>query len=290
MNLLLTGSTGQLGKALTAALQAYPEYQLLPLPHHSYDLEKPEKLYEQLLRLPLDTEQETLLINSAAYTAVDAAESAPLRAQTINATAVEAMAKVCAERGFRMIQISTDYVFDGNASQPYTVGDTPNPQSVYGKTKLQGEQAVRDHIARGNYAIVRTAWLYSHEGKNFFTTILRLASERDTLRVVNDQIGSPTYAADLAEGLLLLLQKKEWQEDTLHVTNRGATSWYHFAQAIVAHSPYKCQVLPIPSCAYPTPARRPAYSVLAPSPDFVELTLPPWQEALDRCYRQYQGL
>lgn len=197
------------------------------------------------------------IINCAAYTAVDKAESDFDLAQKINAKGPENLAKT----GIPLIHISTDYVFDGTACKPYVETDEVNPQSVYGKTKLEGEQAVLKYA--NTAIIIRTAWLYSTFGNNFVKTMRRLGAERKQLSVVFDQVGTPTYARDLAQAIVdILPQVKTGMKEIYHFSNEGVCSWYDFATAVMAQSDLDCEVLPIESKDYPTPAKRPNYSVL----------------------------
>tara|TARA_R110002051_G_scaffold64139_2_gene116789 strand:+ start:35845 stop:36708 length:864 start_codon:yes stop_codon:yes gene_type:complete len=233
----------------------------------------------------LEKEKITVLINCAAYTAVDKAETEVVLADKINHLAVAHMAKEAKRLGIKLIHISTDYVFDGTSKKPYTETDIPNPQSVYGQTKLDGEKAM---IAENpaNSIIIRTAWVYSSYGANFVKTMLRLGTERDEINVVNDQIGSPTYAADLAAVLITILPKLKNNAVALyHYTNDGQCSWYEFAEAIFKAKGIHIKVNPIPTTAYPTPAKRPSFSLLDKGKikeDFgVEIR--DWNDALNNC-------
>lgn len=204
----------------------------------------------------------THIINCAAYTAVDKAESEPELADAINHQAVKNIAEVAKARNIAVVHISTDYVFDGTNHKPYTEADAPNPQSVYGKTKLLGEQALQQ-INPANSIIIRTAWVYSSFGNNFVKTMLKLGKEREELNVVVDQIGTPTYARDLAEAILQIIpQLNNTNVQVYHYSNEGVCSWYDFAVAIFEIAGVDCKVNAIPSSEYPTPAARPFYSVL----------------------------
>jgi len=197
------------------------------------------------------------IINCAAYTAVDKAESDKELAELINVIGP----KNLAQTGVPLVHVSTDYVFDGTNYKPYTEDDIPNPQTVYGVTKLAGEQAVSDNA--NTAIIIRTSWLYSTFGNNFVKTMRKLGAERDSLNVIFDQIGTPTYAADLAKAIVdILPQIKSGMKGIYHFSNEGVCSWYDFALAIMAQSDLNCKVLPIESKDYPTPAKRPHYSVL----------------------------
>ena len=227
-----------------------------------------------------------LIINCAAYTAVDRAESEPDVAAAVNVDGARNIAQTAAAAGIPLIHLSTDYVFSGDARSPYEPYAEPNPVGVYGRTKWSGEAIVRKVTTR--HIIVRTSWVFSHRGSNFVRTILRLASERDELRVVNDQVGRPTSAADLADALVIVADAMLEDHDlsgTYHFANSGETSWFEFAQAIVDEAGDRTRsprVIPIPTSEFPTPARRPAYSVLDTS-SFTErfgVKPRPWREAL----------
>ena len=206
----------------------------------------------------LDSVRPDAIINCAAFTNVDACETQEQAAHAVNALGPELLAKACAPRGIRLLHVSTDYVFDGTKAEPYLPDDPPNPSSAYGRTKLAGEQAVAGNCP--DHLIVRTAWLYGTHGKNFVHTMLRLAKEKPELRVVSDQVGSPTFTRDLA-GLLARLAHCNATGIT-HATNSGRCSWFEFACEIVKLAGLSTPVRPIPSSEYPTSTRRPAFSVL----------------------------
>ncbi len=203
-----------------------------------------------------------VIINCAAYTAVDKAEEQKDVANAINHLAVANFAQIAKDKNIRLIHISTDYVFDGTNHKPYIETDTPNPQSVYGKTKLDGELAMQQ-INPANSIIIRTSWVYSKFGNNFVKTMLRLAETKDQISVVSDQIGSPTNAADLAEAILIILPKiRNETIEVFHYSNEGVCSWYDFAKAIFDYEELKISVKPVSTKMYPTIAKRPIYSVL----------------------------
>jgi dTDP-4-dehydrorhamnose reductase len=208
--------------------------------------------------------QPQFCINTAAYTAVDKAESETEKAHLINGLGSENLAKVCKENDTILLHISTDFIFDGTSKKPYLESDFPNPQSVYGQTKLEGEIAIQNTWEK--HFIIRTSWVYSQFGANFMKTMLRLASERDSLSVVSDQIGTPTNAVDLAEVLLTIVKSPVTHHPSsfgiYNFSNEGVCSWYDFAAAIFHQKEIKIDLKPIPTSAYPTPAKRPAYSVL----------------------------
>jgi dTDP-4-dehydrorhamnose reductase len=218
------------------------------------------------------------VINCAAWTRVDAAETEEAAANGVNADGPRVLAEACRPRGILLCHLSTDYVFDGTATEPIDEAAAPNPRSAYGRGKLAGEAAVR--AALPSHQIVRTAWLYGQDGPNFVLTMLRLARERGALRVVADQWGSPTWTGHLAPALVRLVERGT--PGTYHLTNSGITSWHGFAQAIVAEAGLSVPVEAIPSSDFLTPAPRPAYSVLANRAweGMGEASLPPWREGL----------
>jgi len=228
------------------------------------------------------------IVNCAAYTAVDKAESEPELADAVNHRAVETLASLAKELGIRMIQISTDYVFDGTSYRPYVESDPVHPQGVYGATKLAGEEAML-RIAPPGGLIIRTSWVYSSYGANFVKTMLRLGRERERLGVIFDQVGTPTYARDLARAILHILQQPEPEAQNevqiYHFSNEGVCSWYDFAKAIFEMAEMEIRVDPIRSEAYPTPAKRPHYSVLDKSKikEAYDLEIPYWRDSLRDC-------
>jgi dTDP-4-dehydrorhamnose reductase len=225
------------------------------------------------------------IINCAAYTAVDKAESEEDLANTINHRFVSMLSKIAKKKNITLIHISTDYVFDGNNHRPYIETDPTDPQGVYGRTKCDGENAILE-VAPANCIIIRTSWVYSSFGNNFVNTMLRLGKERDSLGVIFDQVGTPTYARDLAKMILdILPQIKNSTPEVYHYSNEGVTSWYDFAKAIFELSDVTCQVNPITTDQYPTPAARPHYSLLDKSKiknDF-GITIPYWRDSLKEC-------
>ncbi|MEH2064121.1 MAG: dTDP-4-dehydrorhamnose reductase [Nostoc sp.] len=261
-SILLIGSNGQVGKELQKILPSYGN--LISVERPIVDLAQPDTL-----RNVIRSKQPQIIINAAAYTAVDKAESEPELASAINAIAPLIIAQESQNLGAFLIHISTDYVFDGNWYRPYHETDATNPLSVYGKTKLAGEEAIRQTCA--HHLILRTAWVYGTFGKsNFVKTMLRLGAERQELRVVADQIGSPTWAQDIATVIAQMIPQLTPEiSGTYHYTNSGVASWYDFAVAIFEESqqlnfPLKVErIVPITTAEYSTPARRPAYSVLA---------------------------
>lgn len=233
----------------------------------------------------VESEKVDVVINCAAYTAVDLAEENEATADTINHKAVALLAKVCAKYDATLVHISTDYIFDGNTSAPYTEEDEPAPLGAYGRTKLAGERAVAASGCR--HIILRTSWLYSEFGKNFVKTIRNFISTGKRFKVVNDQIGTPTYAGDLAEAIVAIVEGGQLHKcGTYHYSNIGECSWYEFAVDIGKMSGYKeCIVCPCTTAEYPTKAQRPKYSVLNKSKfiDTFGLAIPEWKISLARC-------
>jgi dTDP-4-dehydrorhamnose reductase len=261
-SILLIGSNGQVGKEMQHILPHYGD--IISVARPTVDLAQPDTL-----RSIIRAKQPQIIINAAAYTAVDKAESEPELANAINAIAPLILAEESQKLGACLIHLSTDYVFDGNGCHPYQETDATKPLSVYGKTKLAGEEAIRETCA--HHLILRTAWVYGTFGKsNFVKTILRLGAERPELRIVADQIGSPTWAQDIAAVIgEMIPQLSPDIAGTYNYTNSGVASWYDFAVAIFEEAqqlgfPLKVEnIVPITTAEYPTPARRPAYSVLA---------------------------
>ncbi len=253
--ILVTGANGQLGQELQVLASSYPDLVFDFVTRKTFDLEQ-----DELMLAYLDQTTPDYIINCAAYTAVDKAESEPEQAKQINQLAVATLAKWSAQHQVKLLHVSTDYVFDGKSEIPYLENDNTNPQSVYGSTKRAGEEAAI--AACPEIIIIRTAWVYSAFGSNFVKTMLRLMQERESLNIVNDQIGSPTYARDLAEVILKIIATEHWQNGIYHYSNSGRISWFEFAQAIKELAGLTCDLNGIPTKAYPTPAQRPAYSLL----------------------------
>jgi dTDP-4-dehydrorhamnose reductase len=261
MVVLVTGANGQLGQSIKFIANKYPTIQFIYTDFHEMDITNIESCTNAFLKY-----KPQFCINTAAYTAVDKAESEPEKAHLINSIGPENLAKVCKENDTILLHISTDFIFDGTLKTPYLESDLPNPQSVYGQTKLEGEIAIQNTWEK--HFIIRTSWVYSQFGTNFMKTMLRLASERNSLSVVSDQIGTPTNAVDLAEALLTIIQSPITHHPSpttfgiYNFSNEGQCSWYDFAAAIFKQKELKIDLKPIPTSAYPTPAARPAYSVL----------------------------
>lgn len=285
--LLLFGKHGQVGSQLVKQLSSRDAYSLI-----ATDIEDVDLTDDLATRNLVLEHQPDWVINTSAHTAVDRAESEQELSYQLNAQAPGVIANACVEVGAGMIHYSTDYVFDGSAQSPYTESDPPNPKSVYGVTKLEGERAVMSALNRA--LIFRTAWVYSKGGKNFVNTMLRLAGERQELSVVCDQYGSPTLADDLAAMTIKVLDRVVSDGNfsdfgVYHATGQGIVNWAEFSQEIMRLSGNThVQVNPIPSSEYPTPAPRPAYSVLSNEKlkRHFGLELPHWQDALRRCLDQ----
>jgi dTDP-4-dehydrorhamnose reductase len=256
VKVLVTGADGQLGRALLAT--AKPVIETIALARNDLDITDPTSLRQTIDRTALD-----IVINAAAYTAVDRAESEEAHAFRVNAEGVAALADICARRGIRLVHLSTDFVFDGDRSRPYRPADATGPRSVYGKSKLAGEANALVHPRN---LVVRTAWVYGHHGHNFVKTMLRLMREKEELRVVEDQVGTPTYVRSLAHALWSLIDCNA--QGLLHYTDAGVASWYDFGVAIQEEAlrigllEREIPVVPIVTADFPTAAIRPAYSVL----------------------------
>lgn len=291
--ILLTGTTGQVGQELQQTLA--PLGEVIGVGHQGLNLAQPDSI-----RQLIDQVKPTLIVNAAAYTAVDRAETEFEQAKLINGVAPTLMAEAAQQLGATLIHISTDYVFDGKKGTPYSEQDTPNPMNAYGRSKLMGEEGVRQ--AGDRHIILRTAWVYGAHGKsNFVKTMLRLGAERDEIRVVADQVGTPTGAKDIAEAIAQLLTQldlSQTQESmpngTYHFTNSGVASWYDFAIAIFEEAKslgYQLKVqrvVPITTSEYPTPAQRPLYSVLACAKISAVLGAHPlyWRQGLRQMLRE----
>ncbi|RRO01992.1 dTDP-4-dehydrorhamnose reductase [Pectobacterium aquaticum] len=279
MKILLTGANGQLGRCFQDRLPAH--WQIWSTDASELDITDLKQVEAAIAHYQPDA-----IVNAAAYTAVDKAESEPVLAEKINVTGPHNLATVAHEKGIRLVHVSTDYVFDGHATTPYIESSTTNPLSVYGKTKLAGEQAVTK--AAPDSIIVRTAWVFSEYGNNFVKTMLRLAKERDALSIVADQRGCPTYAGDLAQAIISLLEKNA-AGGIYHYAGDKEVNWFEFAHAIFFVAVQKAvlskapTLTPITTAQYPTPAHRPAYSTLAGDKiKALGITLSDWQRALNK--------
>ena len=278
--ILVTGANGQLGKEFRVIADQYPGFKFLFLSREDLAIH-----HFELVRNFFRSYQPDICINCAAYTAVDKAESEKDLAFLINAESTGVLAGVCAEYGTKFIHISTDYVFNGNGQKPYTEEEPADPQSVYGASKREGEiLALKNNPET---MIFRTSWVYSVFGKNFVKTMIRLMTEKTSISVVNDQWGSPTYAADLAKCIMDILASGKFVPGIYHYSNEGVINWYQFAEAIKELTGSSCTVNPIPSSAYPTPAKRPAYSVLSMDKlkRVFNIEPEPWKKSLQTCLR-----
>lgn len=279
--ILVTGANGQLGSELRELSAKYTDYEFTFTDVAELDITNIDSLNAYFQSQP----KFDFLINCAAYTAVDAAESNQELAFKLNTTAVDMLVEMAGKYGFFLIQISTDYVFDGEKNRPYDEEDVPIPSSIYGKTKNDAERLILYSDIRA--IVIRTAWLYSTYGKNFVKSMIKYGTERDELNVVFDQVGTPTYAADLADAILQILPQLQAMSkpytDLFHYTNEGVCSWYDFTQHILRHENINCRVNPIRSEQYPTPAKRPAFSVLDKSKIKTKfgITIPYWTDSLD---------
>lgn len=253
--ILVTGANGQLGSEIKELAAHYPNFDFVFTDIADFPLDKKQEIIYNFNLIQPD-----IVINCAAYTAVDKAEEDQVVADAINHEAIATLATLCNDSGAKLVHVSTDYVFDGTSPVAYKEDDQPNPKSVYGVTKLAGEIACLKNCPES--IILRTAWVYSEFGNNFVKTMLRLMTERDTLNVVNDQVGSPTYAADLAQVILTILDSNKWESGIYHYSNEGKISWYDFALDIKEIAQKSCEVKGIPASSYPTPAERPAFSLL----------------------------
>jgi len=280
MKVLVTGSNGQLGLSIKNQAGSFPSFHFIYTDVDELDITSMESLKIFFQKNKIDA-----LINCAGYTAVDKAEAEREKAFLINAQAVKNLAMLSNEFGYFLIHISTDYIFDGNKTTPYLETDIPNPQSIYGHSKFEGENEII-RFAK-NAIILRTSWLYSEYGNNFVKTIQRLAKDRPELKVVSDQVGTPTYAGDLAEAILKIITHKSdfLGVNIYHYSNEGVASWFDFASAIVELNKLDCKVKPITTEEYPLPAKRPFFSVLSKEKIKKEigLIIPDWKESLKKC-------
>lgn len=280
-NILVTGANGQLGSEIRALHANYP-YNFFFTDKTELDITDKNAAEEFIERTGVDT-----IINCAAYTAVDKAETDKENTDRINHLAVKNLAEISKKRDIQLIHISTDYVFDGKNYKPYNEDDTPNPNGIYGKTKLEGEKAMMQ-INPKDSVIIRTSWVYSSYGTNFVKTMLRLGKEKESLGVIFDQVGTPTYARDLAKAVLEILPNiKNEKVEIYNYSNEGVLSWYDFAKEIMRMAKLNCKIDPIETKEYPTPAERPHYSLLNKSKIKKEfdITIPFWKDSLDECLK-----
>ena len=284
MVVLVTGANGQLGQSLQFCAPNYPELQFVFCSSDELDITNAENCETIFAKI-----KPNYCINAAAYTAVDKAESESENAHSINVDGARNLATVCKLNDTILLHISTDFVFDGTASKPYTEIDIPNPTGVYGQTKLDGEKVIQDTFDL--YFIIRTSWVYSQFGNNFMKTMLRLASERDSLSVVSDQIGTPTNAVDLAQVLLEIIEHTERSRNIsnfgiYNFSNEGQCSWFDFAKKIFEINEITIDLQPIPTSSFPTPAKRPKYSVLDKSKikSTFGIEIKKWEESLKKLH------
>lgn len=280
-NVLVTGSSGQVGSELRALSSDY-KYHFFFTDKESLDITDDKKVKEFI-----ELNKINIIINAAAYTAVDKAENDIVNADAINHLAVKNLAYIAKEKNIKFIHISTDYVFNGENFKPYSEDDATSPSGVYGKTKLHGENTMRG-INPLNSIIIRTSWVYSSFGANFVKTMLRLGKERESLGVIFDQVGTPTYAKDLAEAILDMLPNiNNSKVEIYNYSSEGVLSWYDFAKEIMRMAKIDCLINPIETKDYPTPAKRPHYSLLnkAKIKEEFHLTIPFWKDSLDECLK-----
>lgn len=283
MKILVTGSNGQLGSELRDILENDSRYETYFLDRKQLPLD-----HTVIIHDILGMYQPDVIIHAAAYTAVDKAESEPELADAVNHFASEEIAQYCRLHGVRLIAISTDYVFDGNSEVALTEEAPVYPINTYGLTKLQGEQAILKWHAES--IVIRTSWVYSAYGNNFVKTMIRLMSERDEISVINDQVGSPTYAKDLAQAIVDIIDGDDWVGGIYHYSNEGEISWYDFAIAIRELQGLDCKINPIPTTQYPTPAKRPKYSLLDKSKikRTFKVEVPNWKDSLERMLKELE--
>lgn len=286
MKILVTGAYGQLGSEIKDASAGFKNWDFVFTDADTLDITNAKAVKDYLAELLPDA-----VINCAAYTAVDKAETDEANARAINSLAVFYLAEATRMTGAKLVHISTDYVFDGYGSRPYTEADQVNPSGVYGKTKREGEVLAMKQ--NPDTVIIRTSWLYSAYGNNFVKTMLRLGREKSTLNVVFDQTGTPTCASDLAAAILQILEKTAVNPESsvpgiYHYSNEGVASWYDFARAVFEISGINCLVNPVLSSEFPTSAKRPEYSVLDKSKikNTFGLTIPYWRESLTSCLKK----
>jgi dTDP-4-dehydrorhamnose reductase len=280
MNVLITGSKGQLGLELENLGHQFPDFNLFCTDKFSLNILSFEETEQYVLKNKID-----VMVNCAAYTDVNKAEDEFEMADEVNHLAVRNLGLIAKKHHLKLIHISTDYVFDGNSEIPYKESDATNPQNAYGVTKLNGEKALME-INPQHSIIIRTSWLYSEFGNNFVKSMLKLSKEKESITVVSDQIGSPTYAKDLALAILQIIPAINNENIQIyHYANKGQCSWFDFASAIMKIAAQNCEVLPIPSSAYKTKAKRPKYSLL--NTDKIQhafnLEIPNWEDALREC-------
>ena len=285
--LLVTGANGQLGWELGQLAKAYPAFEFVLVDRSQLDLAFPET-FEKIIQ----TIAPDCIINTAAYTAVDKSETEKALSYTVNATAVQTLASICKKLAIPFITYSTDYVFDGEATQPYASSTKVDPVNYYGSTKAAGETLAME--ANEDAIIIRTSWVFSSHGNNFVKTMLRLMKERASLNIVADQKGRPTYAKDLAIATMKMIEALhagKTMSGVYHYANTGETTWFDFAAKIKAIAGLDCALNPIETKDFPTPAKRPAYSVLDTSKieEALSIAIPHWEDALISCMKEIEA-
>jgi len=283
VRILVTGSKGQLGNEIRVLAEDYPDFDFIYTDVDELDITDQFKVESFFV-----ANKPQAIINCAAYTAVDKAETDEATSYLINSTAVENLSKSATKIEALMVQISTDYVFDGKSYLPYSETDETNPQSAYGRTKLAGENAVFKYASKG--LVLRTSWLYSAFGNNFVKTMTKYGIEREELKVVYDQVGTPTYSRDLAKAILdiIPLAMQHSGTELFHYSNEGVASWYDFAKIILDFSGINCNLIPIRTKDYSLPAPRPSYSVLSKSKikDIYKIKIPYWSDSVKNCIQR----
>ena len=286
-NILVTGANGQLGSEIKELSVDYTP-RTGCRSHDSFtftDRRQLDIIDKAAIKEIVQENNIDIIINCAAYTAVDQAESDVKNAEKINATGVKNLAEITKEKNLKLIHISTDYVFDGKNYKPYEEDDQTNPRCVYGKTKLSGEQAIQD-ISPKNTIMIRTSWVYSSYGKNFVKMMLNLGKTKERLTVINDQVGSPTYAKDLAKAILDIIPQIDNEiPEIYHYTNEGVLSWYDFAKEIMKMAKLECEIAPVATKDYPTAVTRPHFSLLnkAKIKEKYAVEVPFWKDSLHAC-------
>jgi dTDP-4-dehydrorhamnose reductase len=276
--ILVTGATGQLGSELKVLSENYSRFEWVFADRIQVSLDKLSVLKNQLELI-----RPNIILNCGAYTAVDKAETEPELTDIVNHLAVRIIAQYAKDHSTKLVHISTDYVFDGTSAVALTEEAATKPINVYGASKRAGELACLE--VNHNAVIIRTSWVYSSFGNNFVKTMQRLLQDRDTISVVNDQIGSPTYAADLAQAVMDIVTAEKWISGIYNYSNEGEISWYEFVLAIKEIGGYTCEVKGVPSSSYPTPAKRPAFSLLDKTKikEVYSINVPDYMESLAKC-------
>ena len=285
--ILVTGSNGQLGWELGQLAKSYPAFKFVLVDRSQLDLAFPETFEKMIQTIAPDC-----IVNTAAYTAVDKSETEKDLSYTVNATAVQTLASICKNLAIPFMTYSTDYVFDGEATQPYSTATKVDPVNYYGSTKAAGEAMAME--ANEDTIIIRTSWVFSSHGNNFVKTMMRLMKERDQLNIVADQKGRPTYAKDLAMATMKMIEAMNAGKSikgVYHFANTGETTWFDFAATIKAIAGLDCALNPIETKDFPTPAKRPAYSVLDTSKieEALSIAIPHWEDALTSCMKEIEA-